>query len=179
MVFMPLAIEWTETMWALKCVKDTLSHFSKWNMLEKNALCCVQSHSRMTWCSTAGPDLLPACRSWLLIAQRDLVDVSPSMRVNRLPPHAIPSKHFSRAVSSTLCEAFAERPVKDCATTQSFSRILSHKRCSAWSRDSKSSRSFASPGCSEHPREQGHQGRLKLTLCYGLNSALVEVNTGL
>lgn len=61
----------------------------------------------MTWCSTAGPDLLPACRSWLLIAQRDLVDVSPSMRVNRLPPHAIPSKHFSGAVSSTLSVKFS------------------------------------------------------------------------
>lgn len=32
---MPLAIEWTETMWALKCVKDALSDFSKLNMLEK------------------------------------------------------------------------------------------------------------------------------------------------
>lgn len=147
---------------------------------EKNALCCVQSHSRMTWCSTAGPDLRPACRSRLLIAQRDLVDVSPSMRDSRFPPHAIPSKHFSGAVSSTLSVKLSLKDLlRIVLPHKSFSRMLSHKRCSARSRDSKSSRSSASPGGSEHPREQGHQGLLKLTLCCGLNSALVEVNIGL
>lgn len=175
MVFLPVAIEWTETMWALKCVKDTVSHFSKCNMLEKCTLLCSKSHSRMTWCSTAGLDLLPACRSSLVIAQKDSVDVSPSTRDSRFPPHTISSKHFSGAVSSTFSVTLSLKGLlRIVLPHKSFSRILSHKRCSPGSRDSKSHRSLASSGCSEHPK-----GLLKLTLRYGLNSALVEVNVGL
>lgn len=166
-------------MWALKCVKDTVSHFSKCNMLEKCTLLCSKSHNRMTWCSTAGLDLLPACRSSLVIVQKDSVDVSPSMQDSRLPPHT-PSKHFSGAVSSTFSMTLSLKGLLRIGLPhKSFSGILSHKRYSAGSRDSKSHRSLASPGCSEHPREPGHQGLLKLTLCSGLNSALVEVNVGL
>jgi len=147
MVFMPLAIEWTETMWALKSVKDTLSNFSKLNMLEKNALCHVEwvivefsgTLPQMAWSQPPPCSSEPVGLEILLGAERSWqVWVKVCKTACFLLLNVAHSKTFLQGnVFHILCANTTEGYFKDCPFTHPFSRIFSHKRFSAWCKDSK------------------------------------------